>query len=149
MICLFAFGFFVVVAGRDMPSTPLSPNDPTLHHTLPPPPPSPVVNYGDVIPQTPYLSKPPSPVINCGDVVPQTPPLLTPPSPVSGDVVPKTPSLSKPQSPDVNHDSTFPHNQLQYIEFTLLLIAAAFVTFLVIHVCCRCCVSVALINEDL
>ena len=65
MICLFAFVFFVVVAGRNMTSTPLSPDDPTLHHILPPPPPSPVSPVsGDVVPKTPSLSKPPSPDVN-------------------------------------------------------------------------------------
>jgi len=67
-----------------MPSTPLSPDvnfdDPSLHHISPPPPPSPLVGGGDVIPQTPSLSKPPSPIINCGDVVPQSPPLSKPQS---------------------------------------------------------------------
>jgi len=78
--CLFALCFFLVVAGRNIPSTPLSPDvnigDPPLHHILPPPPPpsSIVVNCGDVISQTPSLSKPPSTIINCGDAVPQSPP---------------------------------------------------------------------------
>jgi len=127
-----------------MPSTPpLSPDDLTLHHILPPQPPYPFVNCGDVALQTfvncgdvalqtSYLSKPPTHVINCGDVVPQTPPLSKPPSPVIGDVVPKTPSLPKPPSPDVNHDSIIPHNTLGYILFAMLLVFVAFVTVLVI-----------------
>jgi len=69
-----------------MPLTPLSfdvnINDPPLHHILPPPPPSTLVNRGDVISQTPSLSKPSSPIINCGDVVPQSSSLLKPPSPI-------------------------------------------------------------------
>jgi len=82
--CLFAFCFFLVVAGRNMPlfSPDVNIDDPPLHHILPPPPPSTLVNCGDVIPQTPSLSKPPSSIINCGDVVPQSPPLLKPPSPI-------------------------------------------------------------------
>lgn len=80
--CLFAFSFFLVVAGRNIPSTPLSPDvnfdDPPLHHILPPPPPSPLVNGGDVVPQTPSLSKPPPPIINYGNVVPQSPPVSKP-----------------------------------------------------------------------
>jgi len=139
LICLFAFGFFLVVAGRNMPSTPLSSDDVTLHHILSPPPPYPFVNCGDVALQ----SKPPTHVINCGDVVPQTPPLSKPPSPVRGDVVPKTPSLPKPPSPDVNHDSIIPHNTLGYILFAMLLVFSAFVTVLVIRACDRC------INGDL
>ncbi|AES98364.1 transmembrane protein, putative [Medicago truncatula] len=65
--CLFALSFFVIVTGRNMPSTALSSdvnlNDPPLPF-LPPPPPSPLVNGGVVVPQTPSLSKPPSPVVN-------------------------------------------------------------------------------------
>ena len=66
--CLFALSFFLVVAGRNMPST-LSPDvnfdDPPLHNfSPPPPPPSPFVNCDDVVSQTQYLSKPPCPVLN-------------------------------------------------------------------------------------
>ncbi|AES98366.1 transmembrane protein, putative [Medicago truncatula] len=49
-----------------MPSTALSYdinfNDPPLPFI--PPPPSPLVNGGVVVPQTPSLSKPPSPMVN-------------------------------------------------------------------------------------
>jgi len=66
--CLFALCFFLVVTGRNILSTALSSDvnfeDPPLPPFLPPPPPSPLVNGGDVVPQTPSLSKPPSPVVN-------------------------------------------------------------------------------------
>jgi len=52
--CLFALSFFLVLTGRNVPSTVLSLDvnfdDPPLHHFSPPPPPSPLVNCGDVVP---------------------------------------------------------------------------------------------------
>ncbi|MCH96150.1 hypothetical protein A2U01_0017133, partial [Trifolium medium] len=66
-ICILMFSFFLIVAGRNLPS-PSSPNvnfdAPPVQPTLSPPPPN--VNF-DAPPVQPTLP-PPSPIVNRGDV---------------------------------------------------------------------------------